>query len=123
LGYGPKESGRAGMLHFLDIIRILCYCILNDGINTSRMVSESRLPAWGRDREKLRKGADKQLKILTSVNVCAFSRRGDSAGTARTLENLLHRAGDLTDALFDQRRRLADVSDGLTAIVEDAKVP
>jgi len=29
--------------------------------------------------------------------------------------------GDFPDALFDQSRRLADVSDGLTAIVKDAK--
>ena len=45
------------------------------------------------------------------------------AACGRALESLLHRASDLPDALFDQRRRLADVSDGLTAIVEDAEVP
>src|SRR5271166_1249306 len=42
---------------------------------------------------------------------------------ARPLESLLHGASDRADALFDQRRRLADVGDGLTAIVEDAYVP
>ena len=39
------------------------------------------------------------------------------------LQSFLHRPRDLPDALFDQRRRLADVSDGLAAIVEDAKIP
>ena len=39
------------------------------------------------------------------------------------LQSLLHRAGDFPDALFDQRRGLADVSDGLTALVENAKIP
>ena len=42
---------------------------------------------------------------------------------ALPLKSLLHGASDRADALFDQRRRLADVTDGLTAIVEDAYVP
>ena len=42
---------------------------------------------------------------------------------ARTLKSLLHGASDRANALFDQRRRLADVSHGLTAIVENAQVP
>src|SRR5208337_1830640 len=42
---------------------------------------------------------------------------------ARPLESLLHGASDRADALFDQRRRLADISHGLTAIVENAQVP
>ncbi len=39
------------------------------------------------------------------------------------LKSILHGARDRADALFDQCRRLADVSDGLTAIIEDSYVP
>src|SRR5260370_40643171 len=42
---------------------------------------------------------------------------------ALPLKSLLHGTSDRADALFNQRRRLADVSDGLTAIIEDAYVP
>src|SRR5271165_517322 len=42
---------------------------------------------------------------------------------ARPLKSLLHGASDRAYALFNQRRRLADVTDGLTAIIEDAYVP
>ena len=38
------------------------------------------------------------------------------------LQSLLHRARNFPDALFDERRRLADISDGLTAIVDTSNV-
>ena len=47
---------------------------------------------------------------------------GEHTSTPTALQNPLHRARDLPDALFDQRWRLADVRDGLAAIVEDAKI-
>jgi hypothetical protein len=73
-------------------------------------------------QKKLRKSAVKSLKEFDRVNLCA-SIAGRTALPRAALQSLLHRARDFPDALFDQRRCLADVSDGLVAIVEDAKIP
>ena len=73
-------------------------------------------------RKKLRKSAVKSLKEFDRVNLCASIPSGPLRRMA-ALQSLLHRARDLPDALLDQRRRLADVSDGLAAIVENAKIP
>jgi hypothetical protein len=73
-------------------------------------------------QKKLRENAVKSLKQFDRVNLCAPSASGPLRRMA-ALQGLLHRARDFPDALFDQRRRLADVSDSLTAIVEDTKVP
>ena len=56
------------------------------------------------------------MRKARSIQACAAAR-------SRPLKRLLHGAGDRADALLDQRRRLAHVSDGLTAIVENADVP
>ena len=63
--------------------------------------------------------------IARSFGSLAAKEVGDSKDRSKVgaLQNLLHRARDLPDALLNQSRRFADVSDRLTAIVENAKVP
>ena len=56
------------------------------------------------------------MRKARSIQACATAR-------SRPLKGLLHGARDRADALLDQRRRLADVSDGLAAVVENADVP
>jgi hypothetical protein len=73
-------------------------------------------------KKKLRKSAVKSLKEFDRVKLCA-SIAERTAPPKAALQSLLHRARDLPEALFDQRRRLADVSDGLATIVEEAKIP
>ena len=45
------------------------------------------------------------------------------AAAHKSLKSRLHGARDCSDALLDERRGLANVSDCLAAIVEDAYVP
>jgi hypothetical protein len=56
------------------------------------------------------------MRQARSIQACATAR-------SRPRKGLLHGASDRADALLDQRRRLADISDGLAAVVENADVP
>src|SRR6201991_2702342 len=56
----------------------------------------------------------------------ASAQRGSSGATAgpvALLERLLDRARERKQPLFDQDRHLADIADGLAALVENARIP